>query len=732
MKTAWGPDCGDRGQALVSIDDLTENLPDSSDGMLLPIPAQHALGPSARQDFAVVEGGEAIVRYEQESIGSDLWTLRDSVGYAEYVDAIARGIQHEQTEPPLTIGIKAPWGAGKTSLMRMIRARLEWPTGPPVRSRPGDLRKIHLTRPSKRNLAAASEPKASTEAELPDVTYRAVLESVKSVGPEKAAAPPTAPSTNGAPSPPVVEAEPDRVSRDKAAAAEDERRWRPTVWFNPWMYQTGEQVWAGLAHEIITQITGRMSALEREHFWLQLNRKRINERAVRRKIYGLVLDRVLPAAMACFAGLLAGLVLLAFDGTRLIGALFAGASPLALLTLTGWQLRSILGNKVGGSLAHVVSPATETRRLASQQLTGTFDDLVRAPDYERQTGFLYLVQADLERVLDLVATPERPIVVFIDDLDRCAPGTVVQVIEAINLFLAGEFPNSIFVVAMEPEMVAAHIEAAYGDLLKKVEEKRTAKGQAVDLGWKFLEKFVQLPLTLPNIEHDRKQVFFESLFHAEATPDAAKPPPGTDEAAIEEAGRKIAGASLGEAVQLAGDLGASEQSSTGSAGAAEKEAVRRIVEAQLSRENPDVQAVISYSASFLDPNPREIKRFVNVFRFFVMIQTERNLAGLQGPASLNDLAKLAVLGIRFPSLLAALGQPLGNTDGRSVFELLEAPPEVTRRRGESIRAAERRRLKRGLDKSTLSDPTKQLLLSEEFRDFMKSGPKVGSGAAPYL
>jgi KAP family P-loop domain len=257
MKTAWGPDWGDRGQALVSIDDLTENLPDSSDGMLLPIPAQHALGPSARQDFAVVEGGEAIVRYEQESIGSDLWTLRDSVGYAEYVDAIARGIQHEQTEPPLTIGIKAPWGAGKTSLMRMIRARLEWPTGPPVRSRPGDLRKIHLTRPSKRNLAAASEPKASTEAELPDVTYRAVLESVKSVGPEKAAAPPTAPSTNGAPSPPVVEAEPDRVSRDKAAAAEDERRWRPTVWFNPWMYQTGEQVWAGLAHEIITQITGR-------------------------------------------------------------------------------------------------------------------------------------------------------------------------------------------------------------------------------------------------------------------------------------------------------------------------------------------------------------------------------------------------------------------------------------------------------------------------------------------
>jgi hypothetical protein len=32
------------------------------------------------------------------------------------------------------------------------------------------------------------------------------------------------------------------------------------------MYQSGEQVWAGLAHEVITQITGRMSRAERERF----------------------------------------------------------------------------------------------------------------------------------------------------------------------------------------------------------------------------------------------------------------------------------------------------------------------------------------------------------------------------------------------------------------------------------------------------------------------------------
>ena len=716
LKNSWGTGWGNEGQALISIEDLDRLLADQHGEdwePILPVPARHVLGPSTRQDVAIVESASPVMRYEQESIGSDLWTTRDVLGYTAYVDAVARGIGHEETEPPLTIGIKAPWGAGKTSLMRMIRARLEWPTGMPPNAEPDELRTIHLKDSSKRALSTGGT------SELSDVTYGAVLKSVKSVERESHPGTRTA-STASAPPDSTVRAEPEPVSKETAAAAEDEARWRPTVWFNPWMYQTGEQVWAGLAHEVITQITGRMNPLEREHFWLQLNRKRIDEQAVRRKIYGLVLDRILPFAIGCLLALLAGLVLLAFDGTRLLGAIFAGASPLALIAIAGQQARGLLRARVGGDLAQAVAPPTE--------LAGSFDELVRAPDYERETGFLYLVQADLTRVLDLVATRERPIVVFIDDLDRCAPGTVIQVIEAINLFLAGQYRNSIFVIAMEPEMVAAHVEAAYGDLLTKIEETRTAKGEAIDLGWKFLEKFVQLPLTLPNMQAERKHVFFESLFDAEPDTDpSTEPAPG--ETAIAAAGERLASASLEEAVELAGEFSKDDQ---GAPRAAEKEAVRRIVEAQLSRENEDVQAVISYAAGFLEPNPREIKRFVNVFRFFVMIQTERNLAGLEPQASLSDLAKLAVLGIRWPSLLTALAQPVGDAEGPSVFELLESPPDGDTRRGESKKAAERRRMSQRLARSAVSDQTKERLLSEGFRDFMRRPPTVGSTASSYL
>ena len=244
-----------------------------------------------------------------QSIGSDLWTVVDTVGYGAYAEAIARGIQHEETRPPLTIGIKAPWGAGKTSLMRMIRDRLEWPSG-----KRGD----RLAR------AAPGRPRAAA------VTNRTVLDRARS---------------HERPAPGELTATPD-------AADEDERRWRPTVWFNPWMYQTGEQVWAGLAHEIITQVTERMPRAERERFWLELNLRRVDEQAVRRRIYALVLERVLPWALGGLLAVIAGLGLLARSTPSVGAGLIAlGPGGVAVLAVTASAASVPVAPPPSGALA---------------------------------------------------------------------------------------------------------------------------------------------------------------------------------------------------------------------------------------------------------------------------------------------------------------------------------------------------------------------------------------------
>ena len=162
-----------------------------------------------------------------------------------------------------------------------------------------------------------------------------------------------------------------------------------------------------------------------------------------------------------------------------------------------------------------------------------------------------------------------------------------------------------------------------------------------------------------------------------------------------------------------------------------KEAARRIVERRLTRGDPDVEAVIEYAAHHLNPNPREIKRFVRVFRFFVMIYMERRLQGLPAPRSLQEVAKLAVLAIRWPGLMATMAEPAGS-DEQMIFRLLEEPPVGSRRAHEAQKTADRRALRQALLQTGLHAPTVERLLSIEFREFMKSEPRVGEAARGYL
>jgi hypothetical protein len=664
FKNSWGREWGDHGHCLISLADLEPVLDES----FLLIPAAAALRTGVSADVAIegdppavagLPSQEDIADYGEQAIGSDRWTTRDAIGYAAHAEAIARAICHEETSPPLTIGIKGPWGAGKTSLMRMVRERLEWPTGRPADAAPDARRPIDLAAKVDRRVTngmVLDEVRSATSADVP--TARPVLTA--------------------------------------SHASEEERRWRPTVWFNPWMYQTGEQVWAGLVHEIIEQVTDRMTRAEQEYFWLRLNLKRIDEHAVRRRIYGLVAGRVVPWAIGGLIALVAGIVCLAAGVPVPIGAALAAAGPAAVVAATVAKLRGVLGERARGALTEALGP-------------NAFAELVRSPDYERQSGPLFLVRADLQRVLDLVARPKRPLVVFVDDLDRCNPGTVVQVIEAINLFVAGEYPNTIFVVAMEPEMVAAHIEAAYGDLVKQLAASGGPGRQAYDLGWRFLEKVVQLPLTLPTVGATRARGFVASLFSPAAADTSAEAVP--DEVAVRIAEQQLQDA--GSVAETAERVGSVARPDVPGGAEAVKEAARRILERRLSYDSPEVQAVVEFAADHLDDNPREIKRFVNVFRYFVMIAMERRFEGIGDPVPLKALAKMAILLVRWPGLLDLLTRTVEQVDGRpTVLTLLESSTDADA-------------TAKSLTAEGLPAPVVAALVGHELADLLEKPPFIG-------
>ena len=315
---------------------------------------------------------------------------------------------------------------------------------------------------------------------------------------------------------------------------------------------------------------------------------------------------------------------------------------------------------------------------------------------------------------------------------------MAQVIEAINLFLAGEFPNCVFVLAMEPEVVVAHVEAAYPELM----ETLRADGRS-GLGWRFLEKIVQLPLSVPLLDDaDRLPGFVRALLGMTGAGETATPlaagrdlaggrgqpsgqrvppyegvslmraavpplqaaspphssvrrPPGTSRWWHGALGRSQApvdvplavggphameppdpeqvsrledaiwalqptAANLDEVARRPKEvLGIECSDAISGLCSATREAADRVFDDLYSDENAyrAIEFVLPALAFF---NPREIKRYVNVFRFYSFLTYRRTLAGA-APASDGEVAKLAALTIHWPHLLSLLVKETGKT-----------------------------------------------------------------------
>jgi KAP family P-loop domain len=101
------------------------------------------------------------------------------------------------------------------------------------------------------------------------------------------------------------------------------------------------------------------------------------------------------------------------------------------------------------------------------------------------------------------------VVVLVDDLDRCLPAAVMATLEAIKLFLA--VPKTVFVIAADQDMVRDAIAA-----------NLTASSRKDTFAGRYLEKIVQLPISLPRLAPADAEAYIGLLLaKREATDPAA-------------------------------------------------------------------------------------------------------------------------------------------------------------------------------------------------------------------
>ena len=488
----------------------------------------------------------------------DISSDTDKIWGGVYTQALADFITHPDTEPPIVIGINAPWGTGKSTLMKSLRNKIDSEYKQPF-----------------------------SESEAAKITrwdfWKKLLLGNKSKNKDKK---PTASPTSKV-----------RFS---------------TVWFNAWKYSKEEQLWAALMHNLFKQLTEGMERTEREQFLLKLNMKRIDKEEIRKTFYQSILNELIPR-------LIIGVPVFIFS----------------FWYLGGFQ--NLLGS--GGIILTGLIFVPKIWDILKKPFSFELANYVKKPNYEEKIGFFGEVEEDFKRVQDLLVN--QKLVIFIDDLDRCAHSKIVDVVEAINVLFSNEQSRCIFVIGMDANFIAKSIECAYDPLVKAMEDKHT-NGAKCSFGNQFLQKIVQVTFNLSEPKSEQMQSYLNSIIN---------PQQGNDgKTAHEEILKNKIKSEIRQKatnVMMVGNAFKKERENVSSdAQSSLDEAARDVAVEMMTEKDPKVHEVLEEALNYLEKNPRQVKRFLNIFRLTIILNIRQ-----RGPLSKKDfqqLAKWIALSMRYP------------------------------------------------------------------------------------
>jgi WD40 repeat protein len=370
--------------------------------------------------------------------------------------------------------------------------------------------------------------------------------------------------------------------------------------------------------------------------------------------------------------------------------------------------RGRLQTAVDVSAAEVTALEREIQDLtAAGQLAGLISDRATTTDYRNRLGVMTQIRADFQRMAELLAQTAREtdadppgehdgdgpaeggsgtadaagdqlprierIVVYVDDLDRCPPARVVEMLEAIHLLLAVEL--FVVVVAIDPRWllrsVAAHYREVLGDFSGAGTGGSEGHGPDDEDLWmstpsQYLEKIFQVVLTLPSLETEGYQRMLRSLVGVQPDQDTAVPASSAPTASPD--GRPAADPGSGAPVRhedeadLYGPVG-----------------ILRVVERTdpLTLDPDEISLLGILGPPLMVTTPRSVKRLANSYGLLTALrraQRERDLAETPGMEAGEGnqstpyrpyragMVLLAAM-VAYPALGPALGQYLHRRAG---------------------------------------------------------------------
>lgn len=192
---------------------------------------------------------------------------------------------------------------------------------------------------------------------------------------------------------------------------------------------------------------------------------------------------------------------------------------------------------------------------------------------------------------EVLAALGKPLIVTIDNLDRCLPLNAIQTLEAIRLFLF--LPNTAFVIAADEEMIRSAVAEYF---------KGASGRHQID----YLDKLIQVPIRVPKagVREIRSYLFMLYAIERGVSGDHLEALRGGLEASLQQSWQEEPIA-RGKALELTG----------------------RGDDADLARsyDLADRIAPILATSPIIHGNPRIVKRLLNVVKMRSHIARRRNI-----------------------------------------------------------------------------------------------------------
>ena len=274
----------------------------------------------------------------------------------------------------------------------------------------------------------------------------------------------------------------------------------------------------------------------------------------------------------------------------------------------------------------------------------------KSQDYRSRLGIVSLVRRDFERLSELSdpdskmhnseLMPVQRIILYIDDLDRCRPDRVIEVLEAVHLLLA--FRLFMVVVAVDPRWLRRCLEKHYPDLLVPDTQEVSTVAHVVSsrpaTAQDYLEKIFQIPFTLQPLKDDGYRRLIQGLTELNRESEVPVPVSGrTGESVTQEQQEQTAKSEGGE--QNVAKVTEKQQQIKAQA----KQQLRKELSDEETAEN-NVSAIERLrirawelkDMERLAPlfhTPRSVKRFVNTYRFLRADVRPQYLARFEGTST---------------------------------------------------------------------------------------------------